>query len=205
MGHFVLYGKVRNGTPNRADVCHEAAQEWNKVKNKNDTEKVIEDLDPPSTPLMVRLVSSAPKISANAVAQKKAASKIGNDEKKLAELEQIYNISTDAQLRLDIYKKIVDARDNINKNKEKIVTLQRNAKYAQNRPLLLFEYLNLHEHIHDSVESEKEKLERQKWQERQRNQKNEKNDLAKRFVPGHGLKSIKTCVNTLLILDDLPI
>ena len=28
--------------PNRADVCCEAAQEWNKIKNKNSTE--IEDI-----------------------------------------------------------------------------------------------------------------------------------------------------------------
>ncbi|CAG8724710.1 20951_t:CDS:1, partial [Gigaspora rosea] len=83
-----------NSTPNHADVCHEAAQEWNKVKNKNDTKisNIIRNylatqynlydiqtmqprrstpskgLDPPSTPLMVRSVSSAPEIPANAAA-----------------------------------------------------------------------------------------------------------------------------------------
>ncbi|CAG8775508.1 7550_t:CDS:2, partial [Gigaspora rosea] len=70
-----LYGKDRNGTLNHADVCREAAQECNKAFTPS------EDLDPPSAPLIVRSVSSAPEISANAAAQKKAASKIGNDEK----------------------------------------------------------------------------------------------------------------------------
>ncbi|CAG8728768.1 6539_t:CDS:2, partial [Gigaspora rosea] len=100
-----------NGTPNHAEVCCEAAQEWNKVKNKNNTEisNIIrnylatpynlyniqmmqsrcstpsEDLNPLSTPFIARSVSSAPEIPANAIAQKKAASEIGNDEKKLAE------------------------------------------------------------------------------------------------------------------------
>src|SRR5581483_11365670 len=30
--------KTGNGTPNHADVCHEAAQEWNKIKKKNTIE-----------------------------------------------------------------------------------------------------------------------------------------------------------------------
>ncbi|CAG8841197.1 5995_t:CDS:1, partial [Gigaspora margarita] len=48
------------------------------------------------------------KIPANVSAQKQAANEIRNDKKKLVKLEQIYNISTNAQLRLDIYQKIVD-------------------------------------------------------------------------------------------------
>ncbi|CAG8780207.1 34497_t:CDS:2 [Gigaspora margarita] len=135
-----------------------------------------EDLNPPSTSLIVHSVSSASEIPANTLAQKKAVNEIANDEKKLVELEQIYSISTDSELRLDISKKIVDVRNNINNNKEKIVKLQRNARYAQKckdkkkrlliesqevvqydkpgRPPLLFEHLNLYEHIHNSVESE---------------------------------------------------
>ncbi|CAG8748629.1 16854_t:CDS:2, partial [Gigaspora rosea] len=110
-----------------------------------------EDLNPPSTPLIVHSVSS------------------------LAELEQIYSILTNSELRLDIYKKLVNVQDNIKNNKEKIDKLQRNARYAQKckdkkkrllnesqevvqydkpgRPPLLFEHLNLLEHIHDSIES----------------------------------------------------
>ncbi|CAG8596260.1 7297_t:CDS:2 [Gigaspora margarita] len=193
--------KTGNGTLNRANVCRKATQEWNKVKNKNEIEinDIIrnylampfnlydiqmmqprlstprEDPNPPSTPLIVHSVSSASEIPANASAQKKAVNEIANDEKKLAELEQIYSISTDSELRLDISKKIVDVRNNINNNKEKIVKLQRNARYAQKckdkkkrlliesqevvqydkpgRSPLLFEHSNLHEHIHNSVES----------------------------------------------------
>ncbi|CAG8853198.1 1383_t:CDS:1 [Gigaspora margarita] len=47
------------------------------------------DPDPPSAPLIVYSVSSALEIPANALAQKKVANKISNNEKKLAELEQI--------------------------------------------------------------------------------------------------------------------
>ncbi|CAG8831689.1 17413_t:CDS:2, partial [Gigaspora margarita] len=71
-----------------------------------------EDPDSPSTPLIVRSISSASEIPANASAQKKL-------------------ISTDSELCLDISKKIVNVRNNINNNKEKIVKLQRNARYAQ--------------------------------------------------------------------------
>ncbi|CAG8802066.1 6480_t:CDS:2, partial [Gigaspora rosea] len=63
--------------------------------------------------------------------QKKAADEIKNNKKKLAKLEQIYSISTDSELRLDFYKKLVDVQDNIKNNKEMIGKLQRNARYAQ--------------------------------------------------------------------------
>ena len=52
--------------------------------------------------------------------------------KKLIESEQIYNITTDSQLRHDMYAKIVDFRAQIKSNQDKIVKLKRNAKYVQN-------------------------------------------------------------------------
>src|SRR5215213_9499800 len=35
---YSIMVKTGNGTPNRADVCREAAQEWNKIKKKSITE-----------------------------------------------------------------------------------------------------------------------------------------------------------------------
>jgi len=95
-------------------------------------------------------------------------------EKKLIKSEQIYNITTSSQLRYDMYAKIVDFWTQIKSNQDKIVKLKRNAKYVQNckekkqkmltenqkiiwynrlsHPSLLFKYLELHDHIHNSVE-----------------------------------------------------
>ncbi|CAG8853722.1 7116_t:CDS:2, partial [Gigaspora margarita] len=123
-----------------------------------------EDPNPLSTLLIVHSVSSASEIPTNTSAQKKAINEIANDKKKLAELEQIYSISTDSELCLDISKKIVDVQNNINNNKEKIkckdkkkrllIESQEVVQYNKpSHPPLLFEHPNLHEHIHNSVES----------------------------------------------------
>jgi hypothetical protein len=122
---------------------------------------------------MIRIVDPVPEISVNASSQKKAANKIQIAEKKLTKFEQIYNITTDSQFQLDTYKKIGSLQDEIRSNKERIIKLKRNASYAQKcrekkrtilvknqevirydkpgRPSLLFNYLNLHDHIHDSI------------------------------------------------------
>ncbi|GBC35610.2 hypothetical protein GLOIN_2v1766467 [Rhizophagus irregularis DAOM 181602=DAOM 197198] len=116
------------------------------------------------------------EIPVNAAAQKKASNEITIAEKKLTEFEQIYNLTTDFQLRHDMYEKIVDLRDQIKLNKNKIVKLKRNAKYVQkckekkqkilheNQEVikydkpgqlpLFFKHLGLHDHIHDSIEFE---------------------------------------------------
>ena len=69
----------------------------------------------PSLPT-IRSVKPIPEIPINATAQKQATSEIVIAEKKLIESEQIYNITTDPQLRHDIYKKIVDLRTQIKSN-----------------------------------------------------------------------------------------
>ncbi|CAB4479451.1 unnamed protein product [Rhizophagus irregularis] len=118
-------------------------------------------------------VDPVQEISINASAQKKAVNEIQIAEKKLTEFEQIYNITTDFQFRLDTYKKIGDLRDEIRSNKERIIKLKRNASYSQKcrekkrkilnknqeviqydkpgHPSLLFEHPNLHDHIHDLI------------------------------------------------------
>src|SRR3954470_6140100 len=88
-----------------------------------------EDLTPPFP--TIHSIELIPEIPINAAAQKRASNEITIAEKKLTELEQIYNIMTDFQLRLDMYKKIVDLRAQIKSNKDKIDKLKRNAKYIQ--------------------------------------------------------------------------
>jgi len=51
---------------------------------------------------------SEPEIPVNSLAQKKVANEITIAEKKLIEFEQIYNFTTDYQLRYDTYIRIED-------------------------------------------------------------------------------------------------
>ena len=194
---YSIMVKTGNGDPNRAELCESATKEWNKVKKKDKTE--IDDIirgylatpynlcdiqtvrskssgsreESHPNPPKFHIVDPVREISVNASAQKKAANEIQMAEKKLTEFEQIYNITTDPQFRLDTYKKIGDLRDEIRSNKERINKLKRNASYAQNcrekkrkilnenqeviqydkpgRPSLLFKHPNLHDHIHDSI------------------------------------------------------
>ncbi|PKC01235.1 hypothetical protein RhiirA5_427042 [Rhizophagus irregularis] len=110
------------------------------------------------------------EIPVNTAVQKRASNKIKIAEKKLIEFEQIYNLTTDSQLRHDMYEKIIDLQEQIKFNEEKIVKLKKNEKYVQsvkkkNRrcfmkikydkpgwPPLLFKHPDLHDHIHDSIE-----------------------------------------------------
>ncbi|CAJ0641515.1 2201_t:CDS:1 [Entrophospora sp. SA101] len=195
---YSIMVKTGNGTPNRADVCRKATQEWNRIKKKSTTEidEIIrkylitqfnlyniqtmrprypiprEDLTP--LPTTIHLVEPTPEIPVNAAAQKKVANGIKIAEKKLTEFEQIYNFTTDSQLRHDMHVKIADLQAQIKSNKDKIIQLKRNAEYTQKckekkqklllesqeiilydkpgRPPLLFQHPDLHDHIHDSVE-----------------------------------------------------
>ncbi|CAB4484634.1 unnamed protein product [Rhizophagus irregularis] len=124
--------KTGNGDPTRAELCESAAKEWNKIKRKDNTEiddiirgylatsynlcdiqtvrsksSGFKDESHPNLP-MFHIVDPVQEISLNASAQKKAVNEIQIAEKKLIELEQIYNITTDSQFRLDTYKKVED-------------------------------------------------------------------------------------------------
>src|SRR6266542_909308 len=83
----------------------------------------------PSFPT-IHSVNILPKILTNASAQRKAADAVQTTEKKLYEFEQIYNITSDAQIRNDIYQKIENLQNEIKSNKNKITKLKRNAKYT---------------------------------------------------------------------------
>jgi len=133
----------------------------------------IPTIDPTPPLPIIDLVEPTPEISINASAQRRVADEIKLANKKLTELEQMYNITTDNQIRNDLYMKIEEIQTEINSNKDKINKLKRNAIYTQNcrekkhklltanqeviqydkpgHPPLLFEYPNLHDQIHDSV------------------------------------------------------
>ena len=147
--------KTGNSTPNRADICREATKEWNKIKSKDESEidDIIrnylatpynlydiqmmkprsymprEDLIPPLP--KTRPVDPVLEISVNASAQKNIANEIKKIEGKLTELEQIYNITTDSQIRHDVYIRMEGLKDEIKSNKERIIKLKRNANYTQ--------------------------------------------------------------------------
>jgi hypothetical protein len=149
--------KTGNGTPNRDNVCRETTKEWNKIKSKSKSEidEIIrdylatpynlydiqtmrprcliprEDSTPPSSLPTIRPVNPVIEIPVNGSAQRKAADEISKAEKKLIEFEQIYSIATDSQIRHDMYARIVNLRDEIKSNRERIVKLKINANYAQ--------------------------------------------------------------------------
>ena len=152
---YSIMVKTGSGTPNRVEVCRESAQEWNKIKFKNETEiddiirnyldtpfdlYDIQTLRPrrpvpkenpiPASPI-IHPVDPVSEIPVNASAQKKAANEIATAEKNLTKFEQIYNITTDPQFRHETYIKIEDLRAKIKSNKERITKLQKNASYAR--------------------------------------------------------------------------
>ena len=57
-------------------------------------------------PSAIHSVDPLPEIPANASAQKRAADAIKIAGKKIYEFEKIYNITSDAQIRDDMYQKI---------------------------------------------------------------------------------------------------
>uniref|UniRef100_U9TQT4 Uncharacterized protein n=1 Tax=Rhizophagus irregularis (strain DAOM 181602 / DAOM 197198 / MUCL 43194) TaxID=747089 RepID=U9TQT4_RHIID len=182
--------KTGNGDPNRSELCESVTKEWNKIKRKDkpEIEDIIRDyLATPYNLCDIQTMRSIPSGSReeslpnlstirtiDPVPEISAVNEIQIAEKKLTEFEQIYNITTDSQFRLDTFKKIGSLRDEIRSNKGKIIKLKRNANYAQKcrekkrkildenqevirynkpvRPSLLFNHPNLHNHIHDSIE-----------------------------------------------------
>ncbi|CAB4441827.1 unnamed protein product [Rhizophagus irregularis] len=187
--------RMGNNTPNRAIICKDAAKEWRNIKNKSTAEidNIIKEyittpINPyfiptirancsnprvePTPPPIIDPIEPVLEVPKNASAQKKIADAIQIAKNKLAELNQIYNITT--EIKNDIHSKIAEAESEISVNKDKISKLKRNAIYAQNcrakklkmltenqevvrydhprRPSLLFEYPDLHNQIHDSIE-----------------------------------------------------
>ncbi len=197
---YSIMVKISNHTPDRAVVCREAINEWNNIKKKSvdDIDEVIqnymaislnlydiqsmryrcsvltEKMNPSPSPFTTRSVDSLPEIPHNASAQRRAADAIQIAEKKICEYEQIYNITSDAQIRDNMYQKIENLRDEVKSDKNRITKLKRNAIYAQNckekklrqlienkevvrydkpgKPPFLFKHPDLHERIHDCVE-----------------------------------------------------
>ncbi|CAB4421627.1 unnamed protein product [Rhizophagus irregularis] len=165
---YSIMVKTSNQTPDRAVVCREAINEWNNIKKRSIDEidniirnymatpinlfvqsmrykhsVPIEKSNSLPSPSTIHSVDSLPEIPANASPQKSAANAIQMAEKQIYEYEQIYNITNDAQIRDDMYKKIESLQDVVKSNKDRIAKLKRNAKYAQNY---------LHDRIHDCVE-----------------------------------------------------
>ncbi|PKB95162.1 hypothetical protein RhiirA5_437252 [Rhizophagus irregularis] len=170
--------KTGNSDPNRSELCESATKEWNKIKRKDKLE--IDDIirDYLTTPYNLCDIQTMRLIPSGS--RKKSLPNLPTirtvdpvPEISLTEFEQIYNITTDSQFRLDTFKKIGSLRDEIRSNKGKIIKLKRNANYAQKcrekkrkildenqevirydkpgRPSLLFNHPNLHDHIHDSI------------------------------------------------------
>ncbi|CAG8738048.1 12947_t:CDS:2, partial [Racocetra persica] len=125
--------KTANGTPNHAQVCCEATQEWNKIKTKG-AEKIDSIIKTYlSTPFNLYDIQT---IKPNHFIPEET-------KERLSELKQMYNITTDPQFRYDIYTKI------------EVLQKQEVIKYDRpGRPSLLFKYPHLHDNIHESVEFE---------------------------------------------------
>ncbi|GBC36064.2 hypothetical protein GLOIN_2v1870260 [Rhizophagus irregularis DAOM 181602=DAOM 197198] len=108
-----------------------------------------EDLTPPLPTIHSRGFTQ--EIPVNAAAQKKASNEITIAEKKLTEFKQIYNLTTDFQLRHDMNAKYVQK---CKEKKQKILyENQEVIKYDKpSRSPLLFKYPDLYDHIHNSIE-----------------------------------------------------
>ncbi|PKC10142.1 hypothetical protein RhiirA5_498690 [Rhizophagus irregularis] len=190
--------KTSNQTPDRAAVCREAINEWNSIKKRSideidniirnymatpinlyDIQSIrykhsvpIEKSNSLPSPTTIHSVDPLPEIPANASAQKSAANAIQMAEKQIYEYEQIYNITNDAQIRDDMYKKIESLQDVVKSNKDRIAKLKRNAKYAQNY---------LHDRIHDCVEFGSADAERRKEAIKVRTIENLRKNLEERY------------------------
>src|SRR6266542_2751636 len=135
---------------------------------------LTEKTNPSLSSFTTRSVDSLPEIPHNASAQRRAADAIQIAEKKICEYEQIYNITSDAQIRDNMYQKIENLQNEVKSDKNRITKLKRNAIYAQNckekklrqlienkevvyydkpeKPPFLFKHSDLHERIYDCVE-----------------------------------------------------
>src|SRR6266540_2006607 len=86
----------------------------------------------PSPSSSINSVDPLSEIPINASAQRRAADAIQVAEKKIYEFEQIYNITSNAQIRDNMYQKIESLQSEIKSNKNRIEKLKKNTKYAQN-------------------------------------------------------------------------
>ncbi|CAB5117201.1 unnamed protein product [Rhizophagus irregularis] len=130
--------RTGNNTPNRAIICKDAAKEWRNIKNKSTAEidNIIKEyittpINPyfiptirancsnprvePTPPPIIDPIEPVLEVPKNASAQKKIADAIQIAKNKLAELNQIYNITTDFQIKNDIHSKIAEAESEISK------------------------------------------------------------------------------------------
>jgi len=116
----------------------------------------------------------ADTVPPNAAAQKKAAKTIDTSNKKLTELQQIYNSTTDLEIRHSLLIRITNLKEILHGEAKKIKILKRQARYQKKsrakkakileehqevvkydspgRPPLLIQYPELHEHIHECIE-----------------------------------------------------
>lgn len=110
----------------------------------------------------------------NAPSQKRIFDEIKEAEKKLVEFTSLYSSANDIQLRRDLHMHIESLKNDLEEKKNSLKKLKRNADYQQKsrlkkatrlkeeneaviydragRPPVLFEYPDLLEHIHNSIE-----------------------------------------------------
>ena len=133
----------------------------------------MEKSKPSPSSFTINSINPLPEIPANALAQRRAADEIQIAEKNIYEFEQIYNISNDAQIHDDMYRKIESLQNEVKAKKDKIDKLKRNTTYAQKykekklkqlienkkvvyydkskKSPLLFKHLDLYENIYDCM------------------------------------------------------
>uniref|UniRef100_U9U9H8 C2H2-type domain-containing protein n=1 Tax=Rhizophagus irregularis (strain DAOM 181602 / DAOM 197198 / MUCL 43194) TaxID=747089 RepID=U9U9H8_RHIID len=132
------------------------------------------------SPSTIHSVDPLSEIPANASAQKSAANAIQMAEKQIYEYEQIYNITNDAQIRDDMYKKIESLQDK--KKLKQLIEKKEVVRYDKpGRPSLLFKNPDLHDRIHDCVEFGSADAERRKEAIKVRTIENLRKNLEERY------------------------
>ena len=194
---------VNTGNPayQKLSLCTECTEAWKEIRRKSQQEiesKIEEYLATPipiqgflrntsskPTPLSqgsrnvqtikpIEEIVVADTVPPNAAAQKKVAETINTNSKKLAELQQIYNLTTDLEIRHSLLIRIANIKEIMQDEAKKMKTLKRQARYqnksrekkaklleerqevvkydSPGRPSLLIQYPELHEHIHECIE-----------------------------------------------------
>jgi len=194
---------VNTGNPayQKLSLCTECTEAWKEIRRKSQQEiesKIEEYLATPipiqgflrntsskPTPLSqgsrnvqtikpIEEIVVADTVPPNAAAQKKVAKTINTNSKKLAELQQIYNLTTDLEIRHSLLIRIANIKEIMQDEAKKMKTLKRQARYqnksrekkaklleerqevvkydSPGRPSLLIQYPELHEHIHECIE-----------------------------------------------------
>ncbi|CAG8844019.1 18003_t:CDS:1, partial [Gigaspora margarita] len=148
-----------NPTPSRLIICDAAAKEWKNIKKMNEPEinDIIKKYlatplkmqgyfrstaspqqKPPEiskvnlsqiTPPQIPQTFDLEEIRSNASAQKQAANSKVAAEKKIKELEAVYNFANDLQLRHDLYVRITNLKSELQEHENKLHKLKRNAEY----------------------------------------------------------------------------